>query len=332
MYDRSVFIDVLIVIIAGAVGLYATQPISATNELDCEATFSDYDESRVYAIADENGRLTFSDSIPPGCQIPIEADDRNVAGNEQPGAPPKVENPPIPGTPHISTFDSVRPYLPFLSGILFATGLLPLLFSRLKRILGEPGIERVLRRSACPHLKDLVVPAFPDGKTMTMEYVVRTESGLLLLNTSDFSTPVVARTDDPNWTLLEKLGGRPIANPLCAAERHRQALQAFLGPVPVALRVLITGKVRYQDFRPSRAIDTLEALRDALQLPVELPISSGELDALWKKLKRLPHDNRRSRSTNYESLVRQILQWQSPVSSGFLYAAALLTIATLIYA
>lgn len=165
-----------------------------------------------------------------------------------------------------------EPLLWLLPLVLIAE-LLKLFRPRLRGLLGERAVAKVLKRQAVRVANDLILPDGRGGLTQ-IDHLALTTRGVLVIETKHYGGLIFGREHEPRWTQVIGRQRHPFQNPLRQNVGHIKAVKALTTRLDVHGRVVFVGRARFPKGRPPGVIDLAGLQRElAALLPRELPLA-----------------------------------------------------------
>ncbi|MEM9057485.1 MAG: nuclease-related domain-containing protein, partial [Pseudomonadota bacterium] len=212
------------------------------------------------------------------------AEDADAAAPSSAALPAAVEAAPGAAVPEAPPVDPGL--LAVLAALCWLGGAAVLLWRPVQRYLRESALERVVRKSGFPAFRGVELPRKP-GNDITLEHVLCTPSGLLVLVAPALSGVVTGGPALPSWSHGTKSERVPVPNPLLQVTAGVEAVRAVAGNVPVFGRVVTTGKVSFP-LDPPPEVQTLQALRASMPEFAARATAERELGGAWRLLMRYP--------------------------------------------
>ena len=239
----------------------------------------------MYKYRDADGVMVVQGQPPPGFLNPREtADDDTPADAAAPASPlTEATSRPVAEPPATSALAMTA-----LGALCLAAGLVLLMLKPVTRLVRESALERVVRQSGFPAFSGVQMPS-KAGAALTLEHVLCTPSGLLVLEAPDISGVVTGGPAVPSWSCGSKTEREQIPNPLLRVESTGATVRELVGSVPVFGRVVLTEKVTFP-LDPPAEVQTLQALRQALPGFAEKPVAERDLGGAWRLLMRYPRE------------------------------------------
>jgi len=263
----------------------------------------------IYKRVDDQGVVTYQDQPQPGAKVMVDSHTHDAPTYSMPSLEHPAESRPhqsvaSPAT-HLVESEGVQRAV--IRGLLPPLGIAVLLVvyrlffhAKVKGWMGEQLVALALRRLAYPALHDIVLLC-EDGHPTQIDHVAKTPSGLLVIETKNYSGKIYGKSDDKMWTVC--LGGtrRKMQNPLRQNYRHIQAVKRLVPDVPVLGHVVFAGSAAPPDGLGGQAsslsdfVDWAEALRTTA-------VSEDLLQSAWIILTSHARSDRESRNIHLASL------------------------------
>ncbi len=241
----------------------------------------------MYKYRDADGVMVVQGQPPPGFLNPRETADDDAPAD---AAAPVPASPLTEATARPAAEPPATPALAMaaLGALCLFAGLSLVLLKPVTRLMRESALDRVVRQSGFPAFRGVQMPRKAGG-ALTLEHVLCTPSGLLVLEAPEISGVVTGGPALPSWSCGSKTERVEVPNPLLQVENNVAAVSELVGGVPVFGRVVLTGKVTFP-LEPPAEVQTLKALRARLPGFADEPTSERELGGAWRLLMRYPRE------------------------------------------
>ena len=197
----------------------------------------------------------------------------------------------------------LKTFVPLFGLVLIAIGLplvLQVVLARLKGRIGEECVAKLLDRQGYEALHDVIIDDRAGGSTQ-IDHLLRLKSGLLVIETKNYSGMISGREKEPTWT--QRIGRRSykFQNPLRQSYKHTETLRQYLPNLPIHNRVVFVGDAEFPNGRPANVL-TLKDLPlevDSLQL---LKIDPQDMEDAWRQVSALAKSDQAARRRHLKQL------------------------------
>lgn len=167
----------------------------------------------------------------------------------------------------------LEPLLWLLPLVLLAA-LLKVFRPRLRGLLGERAVAKVLERQAVRVANDLILPDSRGGLTQ-IDHLALTTMGVLVIETKNYGGLILGREREARWTQVIGRQRHPFQNPLRQNDGHVKAVEALTTRLDVDGRVVFVGRARFPKGHPPGVLDLAGLQRELAALPPrELPLEA----------------------------------------------------------
>lgn len=270
------------------------------------------EQNVMYKYRDADGNMVVQGQPPPGFLNPRKANAEAAPVEEaMPIIPNAVSKPVERVEPPVAPWILVS-----FAVLLLLMGVAVLLWQPVRRFFRESPLERVVRKSGYPAFSDVVLPGHGAGER-TIEHVLHTPSGLLLLSAPEISGIVTGGHDLPSWSCGTKTDRQQTPNPVLENAKSVEAVRQLVGNVPVFGRVVMTRKVSFP-LRPPAEVLSLQTLKHSLPEFAVHPAAERELGGAWRLLMRYPRSADTLRHAPGVGAGAWMRRHRSSVAGGFL--------------
>ncbi|MEA1052253.1 nuclease-related domain-containing protein [Lamprobacter modestohalophilus] len=202
----------------------------------------------------------------------------------------------------------VEPLLGLLTLVLILS-LLKAFLPRLRGLLGERAVARVLKRQALRVANDIILPDGRGGLTQ-IDHLVLTPTGILVIETKNYSGLIFGREREARWTQVVGRHRHPFQNPLRQNYGHIKAVETLTTTIAVEGRVVFVGRARFPKGRPPGVVDLAGLQRDLAAMPKrEIPLA---LRLEWEALIAQARQDRRTRRASISAASANAMMIRLP--------------------
>ncbi|MBK5940212.1 nuclease-related domain-containing protein [Halochromatium roseum] len=160
----------------------------------------------------------------------------------------------------------------WLLPILLLITLLQAYRPRLRGMLGERAVARVLKRYSSYVANDIILPNGLGGLTQ-IDHLALTPNGILVIETKNYSGLVLGCEHETTWTQVIGRRRHPFQNPLRQNHGHIKAVETLVTDLTVEGWVVFVGSAKFPKGKPPGVLDLAGLERELAALPkLEIPL------------------------------------------------------------